>query len=202
MFTIEHLNFAWLQVRAGSKSAGVDGISVDLFESMATEQLQNIAYQLKEETYTANPAKGFYIPKKNGTKRLIGIHTVRDRIIQRLLLDELYFPLEDTFLDCSYAYRPGHSIQQAVQHLYGYYQYQPKWIIKADVADFFDNLSWALLLTYLEELSLEPSLLQLLEQQLKSGIIIAGQYRNFGKGVLQGGILSGALANLYLTSFD
>ncbi|MEH2195490.1 MAG: CRISPR-associated endonuclease Cas1 [Nostoc sp.] len=202
MFTKEHLNFAWLQVRAGSKSAGVDGISVDLFESMAAEQLQNITYQLNHETYTASPAKGFYIPKKNGSKRLIGIPIVRDRIIQRLLLDELYFPLEDTFLDCSYAYRPGHSIHQAVQHLYGYYKCQPKWIIKADIADFFDNLSWALLLTALDELSLEPIVLQLLEQQLKSGIIVAGQYRNFGKGVLQGGILSGALANLYLTTFD
>jgi CRISP-associated protein Cas1 len=202
MFTLEHLNFAWLQVRAGSKTAGIDGISVELFESMATEQLQHITYQIHNETYTANPAKGFYIPKKNGSKRLIGIPTVRDRIVQRLLLDELYFPLEDTFLDCSYAYRPGHSIQQAVQHLYGYYQYQPKWMIKADIADFFDNLSWALLLTALEELSLEAIVMQLLQGQLQAGIIIARQHINPGKGVLQGGILSGALANLYLTNFD
>ncbi|WP_419183586.1 CRISPR-associated endonuclease Cas1 [Scytonema hofmannii] len=130
------------------------------------------------------------------------ISTVRDRIVQRSLLDDLYFPLEDTFLDCSYAYRPGHNIQQAVQHLYGYYKYQPKWVIKTDIADFFDSLSWALLLTALEELRLEAIILQLLEQHLKAGILINGQYRNFGKGVLQGGILSGALANLYLTDFD
>jgi CRISPR-associated protein Cas1 len=32
--------------------------------------------------------------------------------------------------------------------------------------------------------------------------VIRGQYQNFGKGVLQGAILSGALANLYLTEFD
>lgn len=127
---------------------------------------------------------------------------MRDRIVQRLLLDELYFPLEDSLIDCSYAYRPGRNIQQAVQHLYGYYQYQPKWIIKADVADFFDSICLALLLTALEKLQLEPIVLQLIEQQLKSGIIIKGQYQNPGKGLLQGGILSGALANLYLTSFD
>ena len=41
-----------------------------------------------------------------------------------------------------------------------------------------------------------------LEQQIKAGMIVAGKYINFGKGVLQGGILSGALANLYLTAFD
>jgi CRISPR-associated endonuclease Cas1 len=44
--------------------------------------------------------------------------------------------------------------------------------------------------------------LQLIEQQIKSGIIINGQYQNAGKGLLQGGTLSGALANLYLTDFD
>ncbi|AFY99362.1 CRISPR-associated endonuclease Cas1 [Calothrix sp. PCC 6303] len=202
MFTLEHLNYAWLQVRAGSKSAGVDGISIGFFESMATEQLRNLVSQLQYGTYTASPAKGFYVPKKNGGKRLIGIPTVRDRIIQRLLLDELYFPLEDTFVDCSYAYRPGRNIQQAVQHLYRYYQYQPKWIIKADIVEFFDNICLALLLNALEKLRLEPNILQLIEQQIKSGIIINGQYQNAGKGLLQGGTLSGALANLYLTDFD
>jgi CRISP-associated protein Cas1 len=202
MFTLEHLNYAWLQVRAGSKSAGVDGISIGFFESMATEQLRNLVSKLQYGTYTASPAKGFYVPKKNGGKRLIGIPTVRDRIIQRLLLDELYFPLEDIFLDCSYAYRPGRNIQQAVQHLYRYYQYQPKWIIKADIVEFFDNICLALLLNALEKLRLEPNTLQLIEQQIKSGIIINGQYQNAGKGLLQGGTLSGALANLYLTDFD
>ncbi|MBF2063642.1 MAG: CRISPR-associated endonuclease Cas1 [Calothrix sp. C42_A2020_038] len=202
MFTLEQLTFAWSQVRAGSRSAGVDGITVDLFAASADEQLQIILRRLQQESYIASPAKGFYVPKKNGGRRLIGIPTVSDRIVQRLLLDELYFPLEDIFLDCSYAYRPGRNIQQAVQHLYGYYQYQPKWVIKADIADFFDNLSWALLFTALEALKLEPIVQQLIEQQIKSGIIIAGQYRNAGKGVLQGGVLSGALANLYLTGFD
>jgi CRISP-associated protein Cas1 len=201
-FSLELITAAWLQIRTGSKAAGVDGISVDLFESMAADKLRNIAYQIHYETYTASPAKGFYIAKKNGGKRLIGIPTVQDKIVQRLLLDELYFPLEDTFLDCSYAYRPGRGIQQAVQHLYSYYQYQPKWIIKADIADFYDSLCWALLLTALEELHLEPIVLQLLEGQLRSGIVIAGKPVYPGKGVLQGGVLSGALANLYLTGFD
>lgn len=202
LFDIEQIKFAWLQVRAGSKAAGVDGISLDFFESMATEQLRNIAYHLNNESYTASPAKGFYVPKKNGDKRLLGIATVRDRIVQRLLLEELYFPLEDTFVDCSYAYRPGRNIQQAVQHLYRYYECQPKWIIKTDIADFFDNICWAILLTALEELSLSENLLQLLFGQLKSGIVVTGKTIYPGKGLLQGGVLSGALANLYLTDFD
>jgi CRISP-associated protein Cas1 len=139
MFTIENLLAAWFQVRAGSRNAGVDGITLDLFAASANLELEKILHQLQQESYRASPAKGFYIAKKNGGKRLLGIPTVRDRIVQRLLLEELYFPLEDTFLDCSYAYRPGRNIQQAVQHLYGYYKLQPKWIIKADIADFFGH---------------------------------------------------------------
>ncbi|MEO0971053.1 MAG: reverse transcriptase domain-containing protein, partial [Cyanobacteria bacterium J06639_18] len=202
MFSIEQLKFAWSQVRAGSRSAGVDDITVDLFAGVVDQQLPVILRQLQQESYRPSPAKGFHVSKKGGGKRLIGIPTVRDRIVQRLILEELYFPLEDTFLDCSYAYRPGRNIQQAVQHLYSYYQFQPKWIIKADIADFFDSIAWALLLTALEDLQLEAVLVRLIEAQLRSGIVISGKTIYPGQGVLQGGVLSGALANLYLTEFD
>jgi CRISPR-associated endonuclease Cas1/group II intron reverse transcriptase/maturase len=201
-FTETLLRAAWQQVRRGSRMAGVDGITVDWFADNLQMQLEQLQHHLTQETYQAKPALGFYLPKASGGKRLVGIPTVSDRIIQRLLLEELYWPLEDTFLDCSYAYRPGRSIQQAVHHLYAYYQFQPCWVLKADIAQFFDNLCWALLLTQLEQLQLDPMIGQLLEQQIAAGIVIRGQYQNFGKGVLQGAILSGALANLYLTEFD
>lgn len=94
------------------------------------------------------------------------------------------------------------AVKKAVQHLFSYYQFQPAWVLKADIAQFFDNLCHALLLTNLEQLQLEPTLLQLIEQQLNSGIVIGGQRSYLYKGVLQGGVLSGALANLYLTEFD
>lgn len=202
LITLEQLKAAWGQVRLGTKSAGIDGITVDWFATLADRQLTKIQHQLHQENYNASPALGFYLPKKDGGFRLIGIPIVADRIIQRMLLEEMYFPLEDTFLDCSYAYRPGRNIQMAVQHLYSYYQFQPCWIIKADIMQFFDHLCWALLLTQLEQLQLETMLLQLLEQQLKSGIVVKGKRLNPGKGVLQGAVLSGALANLYLTEFD
>mgnify|MGYP001791980456 CR=1 FL=1 len=66
MFTFEQLHFAWLQVRAGSKSAGVDEISVDLFESNHSYELRKIESEIKQESYNSSPAKGFYIPKKDG----------------------------------------------------------------------------------------------------------------------------------------
>ncbi|MEG4884673.1 CRISPR-associated endonuclease Cas1 [Microcoleus sp. K1-B6] len=201
-FTPEPLHAAWQQVRKRSRSAGIDGITVDLFAGVARYQLQILQQQLQQESYFPRPAKGFYQPKANGGKRLIGIPTVRDRIVQRFLLDELYWPLEDVFLDCSYAYRPGRGIQMAVKHLYSYYRFGQAWVVKADIEKFFDNLCWPLLLSDLEKLQLEPILRQLIQQQLGSGIVVKGQCLYPNQGVLQGAILSGALANLYLNEFD
>lgn len=201
-FTLQQLQGAWGQVRSRSRSAGVDGITVDWFASLAQIQLQQLHDRLQRESYIASPAKGFYLPKPRGGKRLLGIPTVRDRIVGRVLLEEMYFPLEEVFLDCSYAYRPGRGIQTAVKHLHFYYQHQPTWVIKADIERFFDRLCWGVLLSQLERLPLEARMLPLIEGQLKSGIVLNGRYLNFGQGVLQGSVLSGALANLYLSEFD
>ena len=200
--SLAQLRAAWGQVRRGSRSAGIDGITTDWFARVVNEQLAVLQEQLQQECYYPYPAKGFYLNKAKGGKRLIGIPVVRDRIVQRWLLDEIYLPLEDAFLDCSYAYRPGRGIQMAVQHLFSFYQFQPAWVLKADITQFFDHLCHALLLTDLEDLGLEPILLQLIEAQLNAGIVMGKQRFFPSKGVLQGAILSGALANLYLTEFD
>ncbi|MBZ8180534.1 CRISPR-associated endonuclease Cas1 [Oscillatoria salina] len=197
-----HLEAAWEIVRQRTQAAGIDGITTDLFSGIVNQELPFLQHQLQQETYLAYPAKGFYLKKKSGGYRLVGIPTVKDRIVQRLLLQSIYPALEETFSNCSFAYRPGNGVKQAIDYFAQFYTAQPVWIIKADIAQFFDNLSWALLLTQLEKISLEPTTLRLIEQQLKSGVIIQQRRLHWIKGVLQGGILSGALANLYLSEFD
>ncbi|MEO0989308.1 MAG: hypothetical protein AAFY20_27835, partial [Cyanobacteria bacterium J06639_14] len=61
---IEHLQVAWGRVQQGSRAAGIDGITVDLFVGDARSQLQQLLRQLRREQYVAQPAKGFYLPKK------------------------------------------------------------------------------------------------------------------------------------------
>ena len=141
-------------------------------------------------------------PKKNGGQRLIALSTVRDRILQRYLLQSIYPRLEKAFTDSTFAYRPGLSIYGAVDRVMAIYAPQPTWVIKADIQQFFDNLSWGVLLSQLERLKVAPAQVRLIEQQLKAGLILQGQFYRPNKGVLQGGILSGALANLYLSEFD
>ena len=99
----EHLYAAWGLVQRGSPAAGVDGITTELFAGVAEEQIARIHRQLRREVYGADPVKGFFVPKKkNGEqvgKRLIGLSTVKDRILQRYLLQSIYPRLEATFTD-------------------------------------------------------------------------------------------------------
>jgi len=121
----EQLATAWHLVERGSRSAGVDGITVDLFKGIAREQIRQLYQQMRQERYEASPAKGFYLPKKSGGHRLIGISTVRDRIVQRYLLQSIYPKLEGTFSEAAFAYRPGLSIYAAVDRVMERYRHQP-----------------------------------------------------------------------------
>jgi CRISP-associated protein Cas1 len=198
----EHLHIAWERVRKGSAAAGIDGITPELFVGIQHTELRSLEQQIRRETYAPKPAKGFYLKKPSGGQRLIGIPTVRDRIVQRYLLHQIYPHIEAQFTDSCYAYRPGYSIYQAVAGLLHWYQPDRTWLLKADIHQFFDQLHWPLLLTALEQVGVAGALLTLLEQQLRAGIVIRGQWSSLERGVLQGGVLSGALANLYLSSFD
>ena len=142
------------------------------------------------------------MPKNSGGQRLIGIATVRDRIVQRYLLQSLYPKLEAAFSEVAFAYRPGLSIYAAVAQVMERYRHQPAWVVKADIQQFFDQLSWPLLLHQLEQLGVPAAWVQWIEQQLTAGIVVQGRFCRPNQGVLQGSILSGALANLYLNDFD
>jgi CRISP-associated protein Cas1 len=199
---LRHLHSAWYQVQRGSQAAGIDGITPELFSGIAPEQLQRLQLQLQREQYRARPARGFQLAKPNGGHRLIGISTVNDRIIQRYLLQGLYPRLEKVYSDVCHAYRLGYSTHTAIAQILEQYRHQPTWVVKIDIQQFFDQIVWAILLAQLEMLKIPPIALTLIEQQLRAGIQIHGRSIPKYCGVTQGNILSGALANLYLSDFD
>jgi hypothetical protein len=55
----EQLATAWNLVQGGSRAAGVDGMTVDLFRGIAQEQIRLLHQQMWQEHYVASPAKGF-----------------------------------------------------------------------------------------------------------------------------------------------
>ena len=64
-------------------AAGVDGETLSAIEQEGVESfLLDIQRRLQEGRYWSQPVKRQYIPKPDGTKRPLGIPTVRDRVVQ------------------------------------------------------------------------------------------------------------------------
>ena len=80
----ETLAHAWRVVSANRGSPGVDGISFEAIEGGEGIEtfLRELAQDLKDKTYRAQPVRRVMIPKGDGSLRPLGIPTIRDRVAQ------------------------------------------------------------------------------------------------------------------------
>ena len=84
LLTPEFLKETWGTINRRGAS-GVDGESIEQFESELDERIQEICAQLRAGAYRAPPVRRVEIPKgpgKTGTRPL-GIPTVADRLLQK-----------------------------------------------------------------------------------------------------------------------
>ena len=81
------LQAAFSQVAANQGAAGVDHVTISMFETRLDEELRRLSEHLRNGTYRPQAIRRHYIPKP-GTqeKRPLGIPTVRDRVVQTGLL--------------------------------------------------------------------------------------------------------------------
>jgi hypothetical protein len=107
LLTPEFLKETWKTInRRGA--GGVDGESIEQFESELEQRVQEICVRLKAGAYRAPPVRRVDIPKgpgKTGTRPL-GIPTVADRLLQKAVARILGAVFEADFCDASYGYRP------------------------------------------------------------------------------------------------
>ncbi len=84
-----NLNDAYLRVYGNKGSAGIDNIDVNQLGSHLRDYGSVYIEQIRSGTYQVNPILGVEIPKDNGKKRLLGIPTVVDRVIQQSIVQVL-----------------------------------------------------------------------------------------------------------------
>jgi len=195
---------AWRSVRRNRGAAGIDKVSVRMFEQNLDANLDRLMRKLKQRTYEPLPARRVYIPKDaKGTKfRPLGIPAVRDRVAQEVLRRLLNPIFEAKFHDHSYGFRTGRSCHDAVEKVLELGRQGYRWVLDADISGFFDNLSHAAVMRELSDVVADGNILGLVEKFLRAGVMEGGKIRPTRVGTPQGGVISPLLANIALTVLD
>lgn len=196
--TMKNLANAWEAVADNKGAPGVDGVTIERFARRWQENLVKLRAAVLANTYRPRPLKRFTIPKADGSPRLMGNPTVADKVVQRAVLNILDDIYEPQFLDCSFAYRPGRSVPLAVERLVQARQFGRRWVLDADIDDFFHSLDHHLLLRFLRETITDEGLLAL----IVAWLTIGRPDPAWAAGTPLGAVISPLLSNIYLHYLD
>lgn len=202
VFLPGNLKQAWQQVRANKGAAGVDGLTIEHFPDWAVKHWRQCLAKLQKGEYRPQPVKRVEIDKPDGGKRLLGIPTVLDRVIQQAITQILSPIFDPTFSKHSYGFRPNRNAQQAVKQVNGYIKQNRKIAVDVDLSKFFDRVNHDLLMTKLAVQIKDKQLMKLIGHYLRAGIMEQGQLKPSKEGVPQGGPLSPLLSNIMLDDLD
>jgi RNA-directed DNA polymerase len=133
---------AWEKVKANRGAPGVDGITLEEFESDLKNNLYQIWNRMSSGSYFPPPVRAVEIPKPHGQgTRLLGVASVADRVAQTVVARVLEAKVEPIFHADSYGYRPGRSALDAVAACRKRC-WSTDWVIDLDIRAFFDTLPW------------------------------------------------------------
>src|SRR6202007_1316942 len=142
LLTPEFLKETWKTINRHG-AGGVDGESIEQFESELEQRVQEICKQLRAGAYRAPPVRRVEIPKgpgKTGTRPL-GIPTVADRLVQRAGARIIEGVVEADFLECSYGFRPGCNPHGALRALRGIIVTKKVGhLFEADIRGYFNHI--------------------------------------------------------------
>lgn len=202
--TLADLRAAFDRVRENKGCAGADGITLQTFAQRLDHHLQTLLAQLRQDTYRPLPLLRIVVEKSPGSKstRTLLVPAVRDRTLQTAVARALSRSYEEEFLEVSFAYRPGRSVDRAVARLRQLRDLGYEYVLDADIRSFFDNVDWKLLEAQLLAHNEPPWILNLVHAWLRVPAWDGKRLRNRTRGLPQGSPLSPLLANIFLHPLD
>jgi RNA-directed DNA polymerase len=165
----------------GAKTPGIDGVTWNTDKQKA-EAVSN----LRHKRYKPLPVRRVYISKSNGSRRPLGICTLKDRAMQALSLFALE-PVAETIADPnSYGFRSYRNCADAIEQCFIALAQKnsAKWILEGDIKSCFCKINhkW-----------MEDNILMdktLMRKWLKAGHMEKGTLIQTTEGTPQGSVIS------------
>ena len=197
------LRAAFGHVAENQGAAGVDHVTIAMFEAHLDDNLRQLSALLRTGTYCPQAIRRHYIPKP-GTqeKRPLGIPTVRDRVVQtalRMVLEPIF---EHEFAEHSYGFRPGRGCKDALRRVDELLKSGHTYIVDADLKSYFDTIPHDRLMALVGQQVSDGRVLSLVEAFLKQGVLDDLREWTPETGSPQGAVISPLLSNIYLNPLD
>ena len=193
----ETLVRAYELTKANNGAPGIDGVTFAGIESSVGGVdgfLEQLCDELVERRYLPMRNRRKEIPKEgSGKTRVLGIPSIRDRVVQGAVMLILEPIFEADFQGGSFGFRRMRSAHQAIHRVVVGLSEGKTHAIDLDLKAYFDNVRHNILLEKLAARIQDDDVLHLMKLILKA----SGK-----KGVPQGGVISPLLSNLYLNEVD
>ena len=204
---------AWAYVRCLRNGGvpGVDGQSFDDIEKSGRDQwLDELAEELRKETYRPQPVRRVFIPKGDGKQRPLGIPCIKDRVVQTATMLVLEPIFEADLEPEQHAYRPERSALDAVRLVERLLRPGHTEVVDADLSGYFDSIPHAELMKSVSRRISDSRVLRLIKMWLEAPVEETDakghrrrttQNQDQGIGSPQGSPISPLLANVYMRRF-
>jgi group II intron reverse transcriptase/maturase len=181
---------AFKAVKRNRGAAGIDKVSINMFEDNLADNLHALMRALKNGSFRPFPLRRAFVPKNDSEFRPLGIPAVRDRVAQevvRRLLSPIFEPL---FHDSSFGFRPQRNCHLAIElaldlHRRGFLD-----VVDADIKSFFDNLPFEVIMKAVAAEVADGNILRLIEKFLRAGVMEYGVFKPTNIGTPQGGVIT------------
>jgi len=195
---------AWERVRENEGCAGSDGVTIPQFAARAHRELPRLLERVNEGGYRAFPLLKIVIEKQPGSAatRTLLVPAVRDRVLQTAVARHLSRSFEEEFLECSYGYRPGRSVDRAIARIRKCRELGYIHVVDGDVQTFFDRVDHDLLLERLAERQPGEEIMGLIRQWVRGCVWDGSHIHALRQGIPQGSPISPLMANFFLEDFD
>jgi RNA-directed DNA polymerase len=202
VYALPTLRAAFARVKANRGAAGVDQVTVAMYEARLEANLATLSRTLQDGRYRPQAIRRHWIPKGPRERRPLGIPTVRDRVVQtalRLVLEPIF---DETFAPHSYGFRPGRGAKDALRRVDALLRAGSRYVVDADLQAYFDTIPHAPLRARVASKVSDSRVLALVEAFLQQPIFEGLTQWTVDVGTPQGAVISPLLANLYLDPLD